>query len=55
MNLLQKTLSFDDVLLIPQMSDITSRKEVDISSDVLEKKFTLPVISSPMDTVTGPE
>ncbi len=55
MNLLQKTLSFDDVLLIPQMSDITSRKEVDISSEILENKFSLPVISSPMDTVTGPK
>lgn len=55
MNLLQKTLSFDDILLVPQMSDITSRKEVDISSEILTNKFRLPVISSPMDTVTGPK
>lgn len=54
MNLLQKTLSFDDVLLIPQKSDIKSRKEVDLTSEIREKKFKLPIISSPMDTVTGP-
>ena len=46
-------LTYDDVLLIPQYSNIKSRKEVDIKNsldDTLE--FSLPVISSPMDTVT---
>ena len=51
----QKTLSFDDVLLVPQMSSIKSRKEVDLSSTINEKVFKLPIISSPMDTVTGAE
>ena len=46
-------LSFDDVLLIPQRSDIESRSEVDTSSVIGEHKFRLPIISSPMDTVTG--
>ena len=55
MQRLTQVLSFDDVLLEPQRSDIESRSEVDISSTVLEKSFSLPVISSPMDTVTGPE
>ena len=50
----QKTLSFDDVLLVPQKSDIESRKEVDLTSTIKGKKFKLPIISSPMDTVTGP-
>lgn len=51
---LKKTLSFDDVLLVPQYSDIKSRTEVDISSDLGNGlKFRLPVISSPMDTITG--
>lgn len=54
MKKLQKTLSFDDILLVPQMSDIKSRKEVDLTSDMGGHKFSLPIISSPMDTVTGP-
>jgi len=49
----RKSLSFDDVLLIPQYSDIESRSQVDISSELDDNfKFRLPVISSPMDTVT---
>ena len=51
----QKTLTFDDVLLVPQMSDIRSRSEIDLTSQIGTKKFSLPIISSPMDTVTGPD
>ena len=47
-------ICYDDVLLIPQYSDIRSRSEVDISSCLDDKiKLSLPIISSPMDTVTG--
>jgi len=48
------TFSYDDVLLMPQYSDIVSRSEIDISVD-LGKNVTLevPIISSPMDTVSG--
>ncbi len=48
-----KALSYDDVLLVPQYSDITSREEVDISNQ-LDDNITLrlPVIASPMDTVS---
>ena len=53
MKKLKTALSFDDVLLVPQRSDIGSRSEVDISSEIGENKFSLPIISSPMDTVTG--
>ena len=50
---MKKALSFDDVLLVPQYSDLTSRQDADISSELDDKhSFTLPVISSPMDTVT---
>tara|TARA_A100001201_G_scaffold42119_1_gene43024 strand:+ start:7269 stop:8279 length:1011 start_codon:yes stop_codon:yes gene_type:complete len=50
---MKKALSFDDVLLVPQFSDLTSRQDADISSELdSNHKFTLPVISSPMDTVT---
>ena len=49
---IKKTLSFDDVLLEPQFSSIKSRSEVDISTDTKNYTFDLPIISSPMDTVT---
>ena len=50
---MKKTLSYDDVLLVPQYSDIESRKEIDVGND-LDKliRLDLPVISSPMDTVS---
>lgn len=40
--------SFDDVLILPKFSLIKSRKDVDPYSG-----FTLPIISSNMDSVTG--
>lgn len=46
-------LTFDDVLLIPQYSDITSRS--DVSTATLFSRnipLKLPFVSSPMDTVT---
>jgi len=50
---MKKTLSFDDVLLVPQYSEIMSRKTIDIGSSLSEDKhFELPIISSPMDTIT---
>ena len=49
----RECLSYDDVLLVPQYSDIRSRAEVDISSQLGPTRFALPIISSPMDTVSG--
>ena len=46
------TVSFDDVLLIPQRSNIESRSEINLSTSLGNKAFRLPIISSPMDTVT---
>jgi len=47
-------LCYDDVLLVPQYSDIRSRSEVNISAELDNTiKLTLPVIASPMDTITG--
>jgi len=53
---IRESLCFDDVLLVPQYSNIKSRKEVDLSYQLtnVSKTLTLPIISSPMDTVTGP-
>lgn len=42
-------LCFDDVLLVPRLSGILSRKNVDLKSP----HAPLPFISAPMDTVTG--
>jgi len=48
-----KAFSYDDVLLVPQYSDIVSRSEVDIATSLSpDLIFELPVISAPMDTVT---
>ena len=46
-------LCFDDVLLVPQYSEIRSRSKIDIGSS-LERvgRLGLPIFSSPMDTVT---
>ncbi|GIW65561.1 MAG: inosine-5'-monophosphate dehydrogenase [Candidatus Parcubacteria bacterium] len=49
-------LTFDDVLLIPKVSKINSRKDIDLSIKLHSKiNLNLPIISSPMDTVTESE
>lgn len=48
-----KALSFDDVVLLPQYSEVPSRLSPDISFQLGKFSFPIPVISSPMDTVTG--
>ena len=49
-------LSYDDVLLKPQYSEIRSRSDINLSSD-LGKNLLLstPILSSPMDTVSEAE
>ena len=50
---MRETVTFDDVLLQPQYSDIVSRENISLSSQ-LDPEYVLkvPIISSPMDTVT---
>ena len=48
----KETVCFDDVLLQPQLSDIDSREEISLATSLGKHKFRLPIISSPMDTVT---
>ena len=50
--MVEKSLSFDDVLLVPQYSDIESRKLLSTHSELGDIVLDLPIISSPMDTVT---
>lgn len=49
-------LSFDDVLLVPQYSEIRSRSEVDLSTVISKNlKLKVPLIPTKMDTITGVE
>jgi IMP dehydrogenase len=59
---IRPSLTFDDVLLIPRYSDISTRSleipepEIDLSSDLGKNiKLKIPIISANMDTVTGPK
>lgn len=51
-----EVLSFDDVILEPQYSELVTRKDIDTSIEVKYNnnnlKFNIPIISSPMSTVT---
>lgn len=55
----KEALCFDDILLVPQESDVASRHSVDLLMRIgaYEKTFnlSLPVIAAPMDTVCGLE
>ncbi len=61
---MQRTLCFDDVLLVPQYSEIESRSNVNLcvtgldeataSLTAIHPTLTCPIIGSPMDTVIGP-
>ena len=50
---IKEGLAYNDVLLVPQYSDIISRSEVCIGSSLGNLWFELPIISSPMDTITA--
>lgn len=52
---LRQTITFDDVLLVPQFSDIESRSEVDIGTKFRNITLEAPIVSSPMDTVVNEE
>lgn len=49
-------LTFDDVLLVPQKSEISSRSQIDLSTEIAPNLILkVPLISLSMDTVTGVE
>ena len=51
--MIKECLTYDDVLLIPKFSDITTRNEVSLQSKLGEGLvFDTPIIASPMDTVS---
>ena len=49
---MKDSVTFDDVLLVPQYSEVMSRKSIYIESHLGQYSFQLPIISSPMDTIT---
>ncbi len=54
LNEYNQSLTYDDISLIPtQISRIKSRTEASTKISFLGLKLTVPVISSPMDSVTG--
>ncbi len=49
----EKGLTFDDVLLVPNKSDVRSRKEPDLSAQFTKKRrIKIPIMSANMDTIT---
>lgn len=50
---MNQAFTFDDILIIPQFSEISSRKDVDLSFNGSNYPYmSLPIISANMDTVT---
>lgn len=50
-----KGLTFDDVLLVPRYSEISSRRNTELTSQITKNhSCELPIITANMDTVTGP-
>ena len=46
-------LTFDDVLLVPKYSDITSRSQTDLKTQLSRNiSLNIPFVSANMDTVT---
>jgi IMP dehydrogenase len=56
LNSFNQSLTYDDISLIPtQVSRIKSRNEASTNCSFLGMKLNVPIISSPMDSVTGIE
>jgi IMP dehydrogenase len=52
--ILEKTgLTFNDVLLVPQRTDLESRMDADTSSVIGNISLRIPIISANMDSITG--
>lgn len=47
------TLTFDDILIVPQKSYLDSRSQPDLGTKIGDVTLDIPIISSPMDSVTA--
>jgi IMP dehydrogenase len=50
--MIREALTYNDVLLEPQYSDIRSRSEVSLQSNLGDIECEIPIIGSPMDTIS---
>jgi IMP dehydrogenase len=48
----EQGLTFDDVLLVPQYSEVHSRGDINLSTNIGKLKLDIPIISANMDSVT---
>ena len=48
----KEAVTYDDMLMVPQYSDIESRSQINISNKMGHRTLRVPIISSPMDTVS---
>lgn len=54
--LFENALSYDDINLIPEFSDVESRKLIDLTAQFTTNyKIRIPLVASPMDTVCDSE
>lgn len=50
---IKEGLTFDDVLLVPKLSNVKSRKDVNVATNLSKNiKLNIPILSANMDTVT---
>ena len=50
---MKKYLTYDDVNIVPKYSELNSRDDVDLTTRFTKnKKLNIPIVASPMDTVT---
>lgn len=49
----QDALTYDDVNIVPVKSNIKSRLDVDLTTQLGKQALSLPILSAPMDTVTA--
>ena len=50
---MKRALAYDDINIIPKYSELGSRFNIDLKTNFTKKtKLTIPVVSTPMDTVT---
>lgn len=53
---MKTTLTYDDITLIPKFSEIESRQNIDLTTQLSRNyKIKIPIIASPMDTVCDSE
>lgn len=54
--MMKEALTYDDVLIVPKKSPVESRSEVSLETQLTpEISIDIPLVSAPMDSVTGPE